>query len=95
LTINIEEYAYLWKRPEEGWVLLKAPDLPGGYSIFNRRTSGLFHVDWDDLRILLCERMRDAGCDILDDLPREMPEIVPERKNRGRVMLKQGPAKKA
>jgi len=60
MPINVEEYAYLWNGSEEGWVLLKAPNLPGGYSIFNRKSSILLHVDSEELNVLLCERMRDA-----------------------------------
>ena len=93
--MNIEEYAYLWNGSEEGWVLLKAPDLRGGYCIFNRRSSALLHIDDADLNMLLCERMRDAGCDVLDNLPKEMPEIVAERISGRRVVLKPAPAKKA
>jgi hypothetical protein len=92
--MNIEEYAYLWNGSEEGWVLLKAPDLHGGYCIFNRSSSALLHVESDVLNILLCERMREAGCDILDSLPNETPEIVAERISGRRVVLKPGPAKK-
>jgi hypothetical protein len=92
--MNIEEYAYLWNGSEEDWVLLKAPDLRGGYCIFNRSSSALLHIESDDLNILLCERMRDAGCEILDNLPSEIPEIVAERIGGRRVVLKPAPAKK-
>jgi hypothetical protein len=95
IPINMEEYAYLWNGSEEGWVLLKAPGLPGGYCIFNRSSSGLLHIESDDLNILLCERMRDAGCDILDNLPRGTPEIVAERNSGRHVVLRPAPAKKA
>jgi len=43
--------------------------------------------------MLLCERMRDTGCEILDKLPIEMPEIVAERK--GALLLKPAPPTKA
>jgi hypothetical protein len=87
MSINIEKYARLWNGSEEGWVLLKIPHSPGRYSIFNRKSSVFLRINNGDLNALLCERMRNAGCDILDDLPVDMPEIVAERATDGRVVL--------
>ena len=76
-----EEHAFLWNGSEPGWALLRTPDLRGGYCIFNRRTQVLLHVESEDLNLLLCERMRAAGCKIFDALPDAPVDIAVERGN--------------
>lgn len=67
---DVEKYSYLWDGSHDGWCLLIAPDLESGFCIFNVLTNNLFHVDDERLNSLLCERMKAAGCRILDTLPK-------------------------
>jgi hypothetical protein len=66
---ELDECAYLWDGSEPGWVLLKAPKLESGYSIFNRLRSVAMLVEDEALNTRLCERMKEAGCEVLDRLP--------------------------
>lgn len=72
---DIDKYSYLWDGSQGGWVLLVAPDLQGGFCIFNELTSKLFHMDDEQLNVRLCERMKTAGCKVIDSLPRKVPPI--------------------
>jgi hypothetical protein len=65
---ELDECAYLWDGSEPGWVLLKAHKL-SGYSIFNRLRSAVLLVEDEALNTRLCERMKEAGCEVLDHLP--------------------------
>jgi len=73
------KYGYLWDGSDEGWILLRAPESPGGYCVFNKRRMALLHVESSDLNTQLCERMREAGCEILEDQPKG-PEVQVQRR---------------
>jgi hypothetical protein len=67
---NLEQqYGYLWKRKNDGWVLLKAPDLPSGYSVFNKLTHTALLIESDEVNMAVCERMKNAGCEVLENFP--------------------------
>ena len=65
-----KQYGYLWDGEDKGWVLLRAPELLGGYCVVNKIRMVLLHVDDSELNLQLCERMREAGCEVLEDLPK-------------------------
>jgi len=65
----IQEYEYLWQRTDPNWVLLKVPS--GGYCVFNKLGSILIIED-DRLSEAVCERMKDAGCEIMESLPHDV-----------------------
>jgi hypothetical protein len=67
MSESMENYAYLWDGSQTGWALLTAPELEGGYCIFNVANSTLLHIDDDVLNAALCQRMREAGREIIDD----------------------------
>jgi len=67
---NLEKYRYLWDGGDKGWVLLRAPELPGGYCVFNKVRSVLLLVESSELNLQLCKRMRNAGCEVLEDQPK-------------------------
>jgi hypothetical protein len=73
------KYGYLWDGSDEGWVLLRAPELPGGYCVFNKKRMVLLHVDSGDLNMRPCERMREAACEALED-QRKGPEVQVQRR---------------
>jgi hypothetical protein len=80
MTYDVEKYKYLWDGSTPGWVLLKAPDLAGGYCIFNELSSVLLHIDDDQLNLLLCQRMCERGCKAIDALPSKGPLSVEPRR---------------
>jgi hypothetical protein len=65
-----QQYGYLWKKKNEGWVLVKAPDLPGGYSVFNKLTSTALLIECDEENKAVCARMKEGGCEVLENIPR-------------------------
>jgi len=73
------KYSYLWDGSQTGWVLLAAPELPGNYCIFNKETSVLLKVARADLNLKLCERMRAAGCEVLEEPPHPLPVVRAQR----------------
>lgn len=66
---NIDDYSYLWDGAQSGWVLLVAPEMLGGFCIFNSLENTLLHIDDECFNQALCEKMREAGCEILDNFP--------------------------
>jgi hypothetical protein len=70
---NIDSYKYLWDRSAAGWVLLRSPDLAGGYCIFNEVSSALLHIDDEHLNSLLCQRMQEMGAKTIDEMPKKSP----------------------
>lgn len=68
MMTSVEQYSYLWDGTQDGWVLLRSPDLRSGFCIFNSLKSNLLHIDDEQINDLLCERMKAAGCKIIDSI---------------------------
>jgi hypothetical protein len=64
----IQQYEYLWKQTDRNWVILKAPDLLGGYCVFNKHGSVLL-IENAQINEAVCKKMKEAGCEILDNIP--------------------------
>jgi hypothetical protein len=75
----IEEYEYLWNHTDPNWVLLKAPNSSDRYVVFNKQGSMLI-IENDELKSAICQRMKDAGCEILETLPMLGPAIAKSTK---------------
>ena len=73
---NIDHYSYLWNGSEPGWVLLKSPDLVGGYCVFNEVSSALLHIENGQLNMKVCQRMKEMGCKTIDAMPKPAPLSV-------------------
>jgi hypothetical protein len=71
-----QQYGYLWERLGDGWVLLKAPGLPGGYSVFNKRDSTALLIESDEVNMAVCKRMMDAGCEVLESVPKRAVAVT-------------------
>jgi hypothetical protein len=69
------EFGHLWNGSQPGWVLVRDPDLAGGFSIYNK-SGVLLHVENEDTKRFVCERMRAAGCEILDRIE-PVGDLVP------------------
>ena len=67
MSEQISEYRYLWDGSEEGWVLLSAPKLCGGFCIFNENSRFLMHIDDEELNAALCDRMKNSGAKMMSD----------------------------
>jgi|HubBroStandDraft_4_1064222.scaffolds.fasta_scaffold771414_2 hypothetical protein len=67
---GFDEFAYLWDGSQPDWVLLTAPELLGGYRVFNTQKCVRLHFDSDELNAALCQRMKEVGCEVLDKLPK-------------------------
>lgn len=72
-----QQYAYLWEQLDQGWVLVKSPDLPGRYCVFNKVTSTALCIEDDEVNQAVCQRMKDAGCDVLDSIPSRIVTATP------------------
>jgi hypothetical protein len=66
---KLTAFSYLWDGSEPGWVLLKAPELTGGYCIFNETHPALLHIDDDELNDRLCRYMKQIGIKTIDSMP--------------------------
>jgi hypothetical protein len=64
---KIEQYAYLWDGTQPGWVLLRAPELLGGFSIYNKLNKVLLHLDDEKTNLMLCEQMKSIGCEVIEE----------------------------
>jgi hypothetical protein len=73
MPYDLERYKYLWDGTSLGWVLLKSPDLAGGYCVFNELNGALLHIEDEQLNMNLCQRMREMGCKSIDAMPRNEP----------------------
>jgi hypothetical protein len=65
----IQQYEYLWNGTDPNWVLLKASELEGGYCVFNKLGSILI-IENDAVKEAVCKRMKDARCEILENIPK-------------------------
>ena len=66
---TLSKYQYLWDGSTPGWVLLKAPDLPGGYCVFHKINRTLLHIDDASDNEAICQKMKESGCEILEKMP--------------------------
>jgi len=66
---ELNHYGYLWDGTQHGWVLLRAPHLEGGLCIYNKTRRTLLHIESNDLNLALCERLKQKGVEILDNIP--------------------------
>lgn len=66
----IQAYEYLWQKTDTNWALLKAPDLPGGYCVFNKLGSVLI-IENAEVNEAVCKRMKNAGCEVLEHVPKK------------------------
>ena len=73
------EYDHVLKGKHQGWVLLKSPDLPGGYCVFNKENSTLLCIESDEVNAALCDRMRQLGFEVLDHIPTSSRNVEVER----------------
>jgi hypothetical protein len=63
-------YSYLWDGSQPGWVLLRDSD--GGYCVYHKTNEVICLIESDDLNEVVCKKMLEEGCEILDDLPPTM-----------------------
>lgn len=70
---RLDECRYLWDGSSPRWVLIKAIDDQGEYSIFDRDNFVLMHIDDPAMHAVICERMIAHGCEILPDMPAYRP----------------------
>ena len=68
MTDDLNEYHRLWDGSEDGWVLLRSSLKKDSYSPYNRKGFILL-IESEETSTIVCQRMIDAGCEILDELP--------------------------
>lgn len=73
---HLQQYEYLWNKTDSNWVLLKAPELPGGYCVVNKLGAYLL-IESDEVNEAVCKRMRAAGCKVIDSMPKIATPISP------------------
>jgi len=74
----LAQYKYLWDGSEPGWVLLKAPNLPGGYCVFHKAKQILLHIESANTNEAVCKRMKESGCEVLEKLPSSTAAVRPQ-----------------
>jgi len=79
---DFKRYDYLWDGTDPGWVLLKAPLLPGGLCIYNKIGRVLFHIESSELNQALCERLKQKGTETLDTVPAGEITVKPRNTNK-------------
>ena len=72
---SVAEREYLWDGSSPGWVLLKAPDLAGGYCVFHKTNRVLLHIESGETNEAVCRKMKESGCEILEELPPGNAEV--------------------
>lgn len=65
----LAEFEYLWDGSSPGWVLLKAPDLAGGYCVFHKTNPSVLLIERDEINEAVCRKMKESGCEVLDEMP--------------------------
>lgn len=78
---TITSYSYLWDGSSRGWALLRAPELLGGFCVFNKINRMLLHIESGSDNEAVCIMMKEAGCEILNELPPENSEDIEWIKN--------------
>ena len=70
---NLDQYKHLWEKQNEGWVLLRSPNLAGGFCVFNKFNNTLLCIESSDTNTFVCYNMLANGCEIIDDIPAPIP----------------------
>jgi len=65
----LAKYWYLWDGSSPGWVLLKVPELPGGYCVFHKVDRTLLHIESSTENDVVCKKMKENGCEVFEDMP--------------------------
>jgi hypothetical protein len=78
-----KRYSYLWDGSEPGWVLVKISDSKSGYLPFNRQTSRAVCIEIDEDNLAVCQRMRAAGCEIVESIMPRMATVTPLADSKG------------
>ena len=68
---DLAEYSHMWDGTEDGWVLLRSATGSGGYLPYNGKGFAMIIED-EETCALVCRRMIEAGCNVLDDLPEQL-----------------------
>lgn len=71
-----DEYRFLWDGSDRGWVLLRAPDLLGGYSVFHKTNRTYLLIESDETNAMVCKRMLDLGFEVLESVPTGEVQII-------------------
>lgn len=71
------EYRYLWDGSELGWVLLREPELLGGFCVYNKIRRALLHIEREDVNAAICLKMKQAGAEVLDEIPPDDVQVRP------------------
>ena len=72
-----ERFRHLWDRSDSNWAVLQVG--PGRYMPFNRQ-GFVTLIGATGLNDLVCQRMIDAGCEVLKELPSDIAEAIVEAK---------------
>jgi hypothetical protein len=67
---QLEELSYLWDGSDPNWVLLRQDE---SYMVFNKKGSVLL-IESSGLKAAACERMLNAGCEVITSLPNNSAE---------------------
>jgi hypothetical protein len=78
---KLGEYEHILKEGDQGWVLLKSPDLLGGYCVFNKLNSTLLCIESEEVNAAVCDRMQQLGFEVLESVPTLGRNVEVKRQN--------------
>lgn len=77
MSIEWQQYEHVLRGADKGWVLLMAPDLAGGYCVFDKLNSAVLLIEDEEENAAVCERMRQLGFAIIEAIPIRDASVEP------------------
>jgi hypothetical protein len=74
---ELAEVAFLWDGSEPGWGVLEATGDSTVPMPYNKLRQVIQLIEDDELGRLVCQRMRDAGCEVWQHIPKDSGEQKP------------------
>ena len=65
ITLNINDYSYLWTSEKEDWVLVNTEF---GYGIVNKKSQMALMISDEELENAIIEKMKSSGNRIYNDI---------------------------
>jgi hypothetical protein len=75
VSLDLTQYDHLWENVDRGWVLLKTPNRPGKYCVFNKSNNVLLLIERDEENDAVCDRMKQLGFEVLETIPSGMRNV--------------------
>jgi hypothetical protein len=70
MNLDVSQFSYLLNDTSRDWRLLKAPQLAGGYCVFNRKQSSVLLIECEEINEQVCKILIEKGREVLLRLPK-------------------------